>query len=1151
MLIAVPLPGILKRFAVACFVVPGMILSSFSGAMARPVDPVDIIVDESLSEPAAYGLGEFIRVLERKGYDAERTTALAKARSSHVIVIGTLRSKNIRSFVRSGALALSDVKESLSVKRLNAGKQSVLAIAGADERGLMYALLEAAREVDAAADKPAVDAITEVAETPLVPVRSMAVFLHNEDDEREWYYSREYWEDYFGMLAANRWNTFNLVFSHQTSYLAPMYPFHVTVKEYPEVRANLSEAQRVKNLETLRMITTLAKERGIDFTLGIWQQIAWETSEEVEGQESMVSGYNKENMTGYTYLALKQLLRECPGITGLQLRMNYESGVTFDRQTEFFRDAIFRAAKESGRDILIELRDIGLLSETREAAQTMGLRTRISHKYWAEDMVFPYHPTKFVWTYSYGDWLKYPRNADQIYQVWSLGSHRLLLWGDPEFAKRFAPTTRFGEAVGFEICAPLSQKGFGNAPGAWRIFRDPSREYYRWEFERYWSYYQLLGRLTYNPARGHEFWTQELVRRFGQGSAPALAKAYESASHIVPHIVAVAISNFNMYVWPEQDNGGLLNYYMTLRPFDRALFAGFDEHAENILAGRSSGKLSPADVAARLDSIAAVTVAALEHAKGNVERGEKEFWATDKDFRILAGMAKYFAQKMRAALALTLYYKTGDVNQLDGAIDHAEQGLAEWKAVAAIAGEIYRDNLVFGPGSAGHWKDKIAFAEDDLKQLRYQRMLFEAIGTPDFAFDFGPVPFTRNTETYSTPYVNNYTVERRFTGVFPNSRYDPQLGYGWVEGDNLKASVAKDLTRYTWSGATAEEVKNIPSEALMGDYIMGSGEAVFRVDLPEGHYQGTVILTDKSANPSDHGPMEVFVVERFGDRPIVDSHTVRVGETIIKRFNINMTGERFINFRVKFRASAPDHFIINALTFTRVEPHIAHVPVHRAQPGLDLRVAASVTLPPPPNDGHPLTSLGIITSNASTLAVPKNVTRVTLKYSSDRYGTFKSVVMGSSGTGSYVTTLPGAGVREGRLYYYFEAEDNTGRIVRLPMEEYFETDVTGDVEPPVVTHTTVAAHSPNTPLEIRARVKDNSAVDKVLLYFRPTRQTMEYTTLEMSRNGDEFVAVIPGSVITKDFDLMYYLEAFDEHGNACIRPDRETSDPYFLVKVKR
>ena len=55
--------------------------------------------------------------------------------------------------------------------------------------------------------------IKEAQESPLVPVRSMAVLLHNEDCEKEWYYSEAYWQEYFALLAENRWNAFNLIFS--------------------------------------------------------------------------------------------------------------------------------------------------------------------------------------------------------------------------------------------------------------------------------------------------------------------------------------------------------------------------------------------------------------------------------------------------------------------------------------------------------------------------------------------------------------------------------------------------------------------------------------------------------------------------------------------------------------------------------------------------------------------------------------------------------------------------------------------------------------------------------------------------------------------------------------------------------------------------
>ena len=362
------------------------------------------------------------------------------------------------------------------------------------------------------------------------------------------------------------------------------------------------------------------------------------------------------------------------------------------------------------------------------------------------------------------------------------------------------------------------------------------------------------------------------------------------------------------------------------------------------------------------------------------------------------------------------------------------------------------------------------------------------------------------------------------------------------------------IGRYVWTGSRKYD-GDLPGDALLGDFIRGSGKSVFRIDLPEGHYQVTAIATDRSKNPSDHGPMSITVVERFGDRPIIDRQVLRAGQSLITRFNINMTGERFITFRIKFSADPGADFVINALMFTRVEPHIAHVPIRAAKPGQNLSLTACVTLPPPPNDTHPLTSLGIITSNASTLEVPDEVVRVTLKYTSGSSNEFQSLDMLQAENSIYTATLKAEEAKAGEIRYYLEAEDSTGRVVRLPkaslVHPYFRTEITEDQAAPIVTHSAVTEHSPGEPLEIKVKVTDNSALSKVLLYYRPTRQTMEYSILMMTKRGDEYTATIPGRAITKEFDLMYYFEAFDEHGNACLYPDPDVTQPYLVVKVKR
>ncbi len=94
-------------------------------------------------------------------------------------------------------------------------------ITGGDERGLMYGLLAAAEQLRADGR------ITAAKGAPSTAMRGIRYFIHNADLERDWYYSHEYWDEYLSMLARNRFNRFNLVFAHQTAYLAPPHPFWV------------------------------------------------------------------------------------------------------------------------------------------------------------------------------------------------------------------------------------------------------------------------------------------------------------------------------------------------------------------------------------------------------------------------------------------------------------------------------------------------------------------------------------------------------------------------------------------------------------------------------------------------------------------------------------------------------------------------------------------------------------------------------------------------------------------------------------------------------------------------------------------------------------------------------------------------------------
>ena len=300
------------------------------------------------------------------------------------------RSAVIRDLQLSGALKLSADPESLAIRRVN----GALVVAGSDEQGLMYGLLEVADQFKALGPGAStLDLVSETCESPDTAFRGLFTFLHNADCERQWFYSREHWEAYFSLLARSRYNSFHIVMAHQTAYLAPPFPFFVDVPEHPEVVVpGLTDEQRKENLSALNMIAGLAANRGLEFVVGIWEVIAWkpETYHADHTQRSMVDGLDWENLESYTYHAARSLLSQCPGIRGLQVRVNAESGIPAEKQAAFFTNTIFRALKEAAGRRFLDLRGWIALPETIQAARSMGIPMRLSMKYWAEHLGAPY-----------------------------------------------------------------------------------------------------------------------------------------------------------------------------------------------------------------------------------------------------------------------------------------------------------------------------------------------------------------------------------------------------------------------------------------------------------------------------------------------------------------------------------------------------------------------------------------------------------------------------------------------------------------------------------------------------------------------------------------------------------------------------------------
>jgi hypothetical protein len=89
---------------------------------------------------------------------------------------------------------------------------------------------------------------------------------------------------------------------------------------------------------------------------------------------------------------------------------------------------------------------------------------------------------------------------------------------------------------------------------------------------------------------------------------------------------------------------------------------------------------------------------------------------------VQAGIARSFAEKLRAALAWAFYEKTGDPAALERALRHHRASEEAWQGLAG-AGSVYVKDLTFGRDRylRGHWADRLDAMRADRAEMQKAR----------------------------------------------------------------------------------------------------------------------------------------------------------------------------------------------------------------------------------------------------------------------------------------------------------------------------------------------------------------------------------------------------------------------------------------------
>ena len=726
-----------------------------ANAVVLVCDPVDHVAS---APPARWALAELGEALTGAGAVVRTAERVADAGAADLCIVAAgAEASDVAAGLARADVVMPDTPEALAQLVTRVSRRRVLLACGTDARGLAYALLDLADRVRAGPAPLASLALPRpVLERPANAVRSVMRQFTSETLDTPWLHDRESWTRYLAMLATHRFNRVHLAFGLgydglrgvADSYLLFAYPFLVAVPGFDVRVTNLPDAERERNLATLRFVSDAAAARGLEFQLGIWMH-GYRLADSPRARY-VVEGLTPATHAAYCGAALEAVLRACPAISSVALRIHGESGVA--EGSYDFWSAVFAGAARCGRRVEIDLHAKGLDATMIARALATGLPVNVSPKYAAEHLGLPYHQAAIrelelpvagrsgaglmtlsegarVFTrYGYADFLREDRGYTVRPRVFS-GTQRLLAWGDPAWAAAYARSFGFCGMTGADLMEPLTCRGRRGTGAGTRAGYADDRLAPRWDWQKYEPWYRAWGRASYNAETAADAFARALG---ADARARHLNAALASASRILPLVTTAYLPSAacDAY-WPEiywnqpiveaapQDpyfDAPVPRTFPNASPLDPQLFTSAAECAVGLLSGRRDARYDPLEAAGWLEGMAGQAERELALAGPQVVPDRLRVVA---DVAMLAGIGRFFAGKLRSAVLFAVHERGGDRRALEEALAAYRRARDAWAAVAERARGVYQADLSASDrfSERGQWTDRLAGIDADVEGM--------------------------------------------------------------------------------------------------------------------------------------------------------------------------------------------------------------------------------------------------------------------------------------------------------------------------------------------------------------------------------------------------------------------------------------------------
>lgn len=577
----------------------------------------------------------------------------------------------------------------------------MLAVVAPDASGAMYGTLDVAEQLRM---RGRLELVAEKRVAPRLSFRAVkfnlpwSPYRSGPATDRHLAIARDlaFWRRFLDMMAANRFNALTLWNLHP-------FPYMIRSARFPEA-STLTDAELAEWRAFWKSLFRMAKERGIETYVVNWNIVVSPAFAKAHGVAERND--TSEIVRRYTRESVTQMIDEYEDLTGIGVTLaDWMTGMTPKAREDWIEQTIVAGMKAAKRPVKFIHRSVlaGSPAEMRRVIDAAKLpdTVHVEIKFnWSHGHSTP----RLAMTHDYesgriddGFWNPRPTN----YAIeWMIRNEDffILRWGEPGFIREHLRTNVKpyvdGYFVGSEGVIPAAD--YSHAPSVHRTWQ--------YAFEKQWLFYMEWGRLLYDPATSDDVFAAAFDERYGAGVGTPLLAAYTLASRMPLRLAAfhAATWDYTLYsegfLAPAPSRGafdGVSPFISILELIDHETLDPTYFSIPEFVSARTRGTpvpdsmvtpLSLADASER-DSRAALAL--LDKVRRSVTSFSGALECEVLDVSAWAHLGLYFAEKLRAGVALETFRRTGDTLEQRRAVATLERAAAHWDDVIAATAAHY------------------------------------------------------------------------------------------------------------------------------------------------------------------------------------------------------------------------------------------------------------------------------------------------------------------------------------------------------------------------------------------------------------------------------------------------------------------------------